>query len=532
MDRDQSEVTNNNYEGEIEEDKITEEEVRKAIKALKDGKAFGPDGIPNEIIKRCEEELLEPICIVFNKSLNEGSIPEMWRCANVVPIFKKGSKEDPLNYRPVSLTCVLCKMFESIIKKRISKDLNKNNFLIDEQHGFRSGHSTTTNLLEFYNDVIQNLDRKHSVDIMYFDLAKAFDTVPHSKLINKLKAMNLNKKLVTWIEDYLKGRKQRVLVRGKLSEWLEVFSGVPQGSVIGPLLFLIFINDLKEGIQSKLSIFADDTKIMHIVDTEEEIKELEEDLRKLQKWSEMNDMKFNTDKCSVMHCGTNNRKTQYKLYGKILRDTNSEKDLGVIVDKDMKFKSQVAAQTKKANNTLGMIKRNFECVNQEVFQILYSTLVRPNLEYAVQVWNPYQKGEKEKIEKIQRRATKMVRELKDNCYEERLHKLDLMSTETRRERGDQIMCYKILNNKVTVDEHVLIKATETRTRGHSMKLAKTTMASEIRKNFFSNRVVNKWNDLRQETVTASNIESFKEAYDREERIRKGGSTTSSRLTTA
>ena len=193
----------------------------------------------------------------------------------------------------------------------------------------------------------------------------------------------------------------------------------------------------------------------------------------------------------------------------------------------MKFKSQVAAQTKNANNTLGMIKRNFECVNQEIFQILYSTLVRPNLEYAGQVWNPYQKGEKEKIQKIQRRATKMVKELKDNCYEERLHKLNLMSTETRRERGDQIMCYKILNNKVTVDEHVLIKATETRTRGHSMKLTKTTMASEIRTNFFSNRVVNKWNGLRQETVTASNIESFKEAYDREERIRKRGSTTSS-----
>ena len=341
--------------------------------------------------------------------------------------------------------------------------------------------------------------------------------------------MNLNMKLVTWIEDYLKGRKQRVLVRGKLSEWLEVFSRVPQDSVIGPLLFLIFINDLKEGILLKLSIFADDTKIMHIMNTEDEIKELEEDLKKLQKWSEMNDMKFNTDKYSVMHCGINNRKHQYKLYGKILRETNSEKDLGVIVDKDMKFKNQVAAQTKKANNMLGMIKRNFECVNQEIFQILYSTLVRPNLEYAVQVWNPYQKGEKEKIEKIQRRATKMVKEFKDNCYEERLHKLNMMSTkktETRRERGDQIMCYKILNNKVKVDEHVLIKAKETRTRGHSMKLAKTTMASDIRTKFFSNRVVNKWNGLEQETVSANNIESFKKAYDREERIRKQGSTTS------
>ena len=176
--------------------------------------------------------------------------------------------------------------------------------------------------------------------------------------------------------------------------------------MIGPLLFLIFINDLKEGIRSKLSIFADDTKIMHIVDTEVEIKELEEDLRKLQKWSETNDMKFNTDKCSVMHCETNNRKTQYQLYGKVLRETSSEKDLGVIVDKDMKFKSQVAAQTKKANNTLGMIKRNFECVNQEIFQILYSTLVRPNLEYAVQVWEPLPKRRKKKYRKNSKKSNK------------------------------------------------------------------------------------------------------------------------------
>jgi hypothetical protein len=254
---------------------------------------------------------------------------------------------------------------------------------------------------------------------------------------------------------------------------------------------------------------------MHIVNTPEEISELENDLKKLQKWSEDNDMKFNTTKCSVMHCGLNNKKIQYELYGEILRETESEKDLGVIVDKDMKFKNQVMAQTKKANKALGMIKRNFECVNQEIFQILYSVLVRPHLEYAVQVWNPYLIGEKEKIEKVQRRATKIVKEIKNIPYEQRLKQLNLMSTETRRQRGDMIMTYKIMTNKVNIDKNVLLKSNETRTRGHTMKLCKTTMLSDTRINFFSNRVVNKWNDLSQKTVSSINLDSFKKAYDQE-----------------
>ena len=183
-------------------------------------------------------------------------------------------------------------------------------------------------------------------------------------------------------------------------------------------------------------------------------------------------MKFNSDKCSVMHCGCNNVNNTYKLYDKEICVTDSEKDLGVIIDKNMKFTSQVASQVKKANKVLGMIKRNFEIGSKEVFQLLYSTLVRPHLEYAVQVWNPHCQGQKKKLEQVQRRATKMVRELRKFSYEERIKNLNLMSTESRRRRGDMIMTFKILKEKVKTNKGLFNKSAETRTRGHNIKLAK------------------------------------------------------------
>jgi len=344
--------------------------------------------------------------------------------------------------------------------------------------------------------------------------------VPHGRLINKLRALKISNKVVKWIEDYLKGRKQRVMVRGELSDWLEVFSGVPQGSVIGPILFLIYINDIKNELKSRISIFADDTKIMHIVDTEDDRLEVEQDLSRLQKWSEINKMKFNIDKCSVMHCGHNNQRHEYKLYGKDLRKTECEKDLGVYIDSDMKFSSQIAAQAKKAYKVLGMIKRNFECSNKDIFQILYSTLVRPHLEYAVQLWNPHQIGHKNKLEQVQRRATKMVKEVKKLSYEQRLTKLNLMSTETRRKRGDMIMTFKILKDKVKIRKGTLDISTEKRTRGNSLKLAKSSLHSDQRKYFFSNRIITEWNDLGEEIIKSKNVEGFKTAYDRYNKQKK------------
>jgi ribonucleases P/MRP protein subunit RPP40 len=341
-----------------------------------------------------------------------------------------------------------------------------------------------------------------------------------------MKSLEINEKIVSWTLNYLSKRKQRVIVRGVKSDWLEIYSGVPQGSVIGPLLFLIHINDINHGIASKMSIFADDNKIMSIVNTEEDIRVLKNDLNKLEDWCIANDMRFNSDKCSVMHCGKNNIRSDYSIFNQVLRKTDSEKDLGVVINSDMKFKDQVTAQAKKANRVLGMIKRNFECRDKEVFKILYSTLVRPHLETSIQVWSPTLISSKYKLEQIQRRATKLVKEIKSKPYQDRLSELNLMSTETRRRRGDMILTYKMLHHKIVAHSSSLQLLMNSITRGHDMRLKKVSSRLEIRKNYFYNRIVKDWNDLRQETVHSSSVDSFKQAYDRQQSSRRGGRTTS------
>ena len=429
---------------------ISREEIITAIRSIEEGKAPGPDEVSTSFLLGCEQEMLIPLLIIFNKSYDEGKIPEMWRYANVIPVYKKGLKTLALNHRPVSLTCVICKIMEKILKCRLMTELSQKKWLTDVQHGFRSKRSTTTSLLEFYEMVTETMDRGCAIDIFYFDLEKAFDTVPHEQLVAKLKTACSDCRIINWIIDYLSGRKQRVVIRGEKSQWLNVYSGVPQGSVIGPILFLIYINDLPTGIKSKINIFADDTKMASKVDTVEDEEIVNDDLEALQNWTITNGMKFNVDKCSVMHCGRLNRNIDYKLYGQKIRVTESEKDLGVIINNDMKFKDQVASAAKKANKTLGMIKRNFKYVNKEAFEVLYGTLVRPQLEYAVHLWLPYQIGLREKLERTQRRATKLVRNIKHKSYEERLSTLNLMSTLDRRDRGDMIMTYSIIKTPLEI----------------------------------------------------------------------------------
>jgi hypothetical protein len=202
------------------------------------------------------------------------------------------------------------------------------------------------------------MDPGNTVDIFYVDFAKAFDTVPHFKLMIKLKDLNLDGKIAKWIQDYIHDRVQRVMIRGVQSEWLEVYSGVPQDSVIGPILFLIYINDIHDEIESKLNIFVDDTKMMNSIGNEEGRSEVERDLKRLEQWCETNGMKLNLEKCCVMHCGKNNMKKDYKLFDKLLRKTECEKDLGIFVNPDMKFKDRASAASKRANRLLSMIRRN------------------------------------------------------------------------------------------------------------------------------------------------------------------------------
>lgn len=220
-------------------------------------------------------------------------MPRDWLIANVVPLFKKGSRSQPQNYRPVSLTSVLGKLFEGLIKDKILDFIANHNTMSLCQHGFMRNRSCQTNLISFYENVSRDLDSGMAVDVIYLDFAKAFDTVPHKRLLVKLRNVGLEHSICTWIENWLKDRLQRVVVNGTFSNWTSVVSGVPQGSVLGPLLFNLFINDLEVGIESTVSIFADDTKLCRTIGSMQDAATLQSDLSKLENWAENWKMRFN-----------------------------------------------------------------------------------------------------------------------------------------------------------------------------------------------------------------------------------------------
>ena len=414
----------------------------------------------------------------------------------------------------MSLTSQIGKIMERIIKDEIVKFLESNNLIINSQHGFRQKRSCLTNLLEFVQKVAEYLDSGEPVDVIYLDFQKAFDTVPHKRLIARLEEIGIKGKLLNWIKEWLKGRKQRVVINGKASQWIEVDSGVPQGSILGPLLFIIFINGIDEGIMSDILKFADDTKIFGKAGTKESVNKLRADLQALLNWSEKWQMKFNTEKCKVMHIGVNNLKEEYFMGCKKLEEIMEERDLGVIVSSNFKVSKQCIKAARKGNQILGLINRTITCKKKEIILRLYKSLVRPHLEYCIQAWRPHLVKDIEILEKVQKRATRMIKECAGKTYEERLQIVGLTTLECRRLRADLIEVFKILKGFEGIEEKLFFKRHISNTRGHSMKLYKDRVNKDILKYSFANRVIEQWNKLPEKVISASSINSFKTKIDK------------------
>ena len=388
---------------------ITPDAVKDKLKKLDPNKAHGPDGIPSRVLKELNEQLALPLSILFNKSLQEGKIPHDWKEAEVVAIFKKGSKHDAGNYRPVSLTCITCKVMESLVRDEIVSYMNDNKLYAQCQHGFRNHRSCMTQLLEVMEDFNNFIDNHDDIDVIYLDFRKAFDSVPHERLSLKLQEHGLTGNVLKWIRDFLANRTQRVRVGKEYSDEGKVISGIPQGSILGPVLFTIFINDLPDNIESACKVFADDTKIYNSP-LNHDI--LQRDLCKLEDWSINWQLYFNTGKCKVLHIGKNNPELDYKMK---LGDTHvdimkceNEKDLGVTFDKCLSFDVHITNAISKANKMLGLVKRSFSYLDHSIFLMLYKALIRPHLEYGNLIWYPYLKRQSAAIEKVQRRATKLL----------------------------------------------------------------------------------------------------------------------------
>ena len=282
---------------------VTPEVVANKINNMKENKSPGVDGIAPKILKETVEQICTPLAYVFNMSLQEGIVPLEWKEANIIPLFKKGSRNKCVNYRPVSLTSVICKVLETSIRDHMMDFLIKHKLINPSQHGFLKARSCLTNLLCFFEEITKWVDEGSPVDVIYLDFQKAFDKVPHQRLILKLKSHGMGNSIINWIEQWLKDRRQRVVVDGEVSSWKPVLSGVPQGSVLGPILFLIYINDLEEGVTGNILKFADDTKLFRKVKEFGDKQKLQDYIDKLVKWSEKWQMLFNFGKCKCLHTG-------------------------------------------------------------------------------------------------------------------------------------------------------------------------------------------------------------------------------------
>lgn len=496
----------------IENIVFTPEKVERVLLDLKLSASPGPDDVSPILLKNCGSALSTVLADVMTESFIRGTVPEEWKKAIVIPIYKKGDKHLAENYRPISLTAIPCKCMEKIIATEITEFfMTHNRDLIYNQHGFLRGRSVTSNLLYNINLWTKATEEHYPVDVIYLDFEKAFDTVPLERLLHKIEHYGIRGPLLQWIRNYLSNRTFQVRVSGMLSGAHRVTSGVPQGSVLGPLLFIIYVSDIDQDMLCRTSMYADDTKLF--CDPSIQHGDLIADLARLEEWTGQWLLGLNVAKCAVLHVGYNNPLLNYHIGDRELMKVTEQVDLGVCVSHDLKWEHHINAIVKRANVTIYLIRRCFKDMSPELFLRTYKAYVRPILEHAMVVWCPYFKKDIDLLERVQRRATKIPHTLKNLSYEDRLKALKLTTLQERRERGCLIETYKILHGHYTCDIDFFHRNTNPHLRGHSLRLTTELSHRLSRINFLSNRIVRKWNELPGDIVTAPTLNAFKNRLD-------------------
>jgi hypothetical protein len=495
--------------------------VNKAIKKLRTKAKGGPDLIPPIFFTKCALWLSPIIAELFQLCFNSGFMPLIWSTANISPVFKKGDPTDPSNYRPIALTSVLCKLMESIIKDQLMTHLLTHKLISKQQHAFIIKHSTATNLLECINDWTAAIQAGKCVDVVYIDFCRAFDSIVYSKLLCKLKTFGIGGNLLLWIGAFLSNRTQRVCVENCYSYVSCVKSGVPQGSVLGPIMFLLFINDIDRvcNNSSTIKLFADDLKIYSIFDISvmynSSINYLQDTINRVCLWAAEWQLCINIRKCSALtvHSSLSVSKRSYFINGEMLQYVDPVTDLGVLIDGRLSYKNHINSIVSKALNRIGILFRGFLCRDLYFLRKAFVTYIRPVIEYCSVVWSPCFKKYIDLIEKVQKRFSKRIPCLRALPYKERLSHLNLQPLELRRLHFDLIFYYNILNDNSPIkkDDFFKFHFPPVSSRRPTPFIQKPRLASKQLLSSFRYRSVDCWNSLTPETKNLTSILAFKKS---------------------
>jgi len=490
--------------------------VCKALHNAKHTLSSGPDAIPSLFWAKVASAVSFPVSVIFTSSYMFSKLPDEWKCATVRPLFKKGNPSITSNYRPISLTCTLCKVMETIIKDNLLHFALSNSIIAPNQYGFLPNRSTCSQMLDCNYEWRQALDNNNSVDVIFIDFSKAFDVVPHAKLIHKLAQMGICDQTLKWLQAFLAERRQVVDINGTISAPGAVTSGVVQGSVVGPILFVLYINDLPAACRDCIiALFADDAKAYKIIKTPQDRLLLQLSLTALWFWALKWDLQLSVDKCLYLQLGYTDQSLSYTLGTHILKPCNNVRDLGITIQSNLKPGMHCTEIAHKANIRAMLILKSFLSQDPQNFIRAFIVYVRPLLEYCTPVWCPFNKGDIDVIENVQRYFTRKVSRmchLAPTSYSNRLSHFNLQRLELRRIHSDLLLMYKITHSTVhTMLSHVIRPADRTgmNTRGNRYKLNIARTNKQVFSSFFTHRVAPIWNFLPDYCFYIDNISSFK-----------------------
>lgn len=492
---------------------VSSDGVARQLERIVPDKASGPDLIPARILRETAHDIAPMLAAVFQQSLDSGKLPSAWKEANVTCIYKKGQKSNPENYRPVSLTSLVCKVLEHIICSQLSQYLSTNSIITKTQHGFQRGLSCETQLVTLIHDWARVLNDHGQVDVIFLDFAKAFDCVPHQRLLGKADYYGIRGNLNVWLADFLTERRQRIVVNGSCSAWSPVKSGVPQGTVLGPILFLLYINDLPQAVSSSLKLFADDSVIYRKINTVDDHVILQNDLRQLERWAERWQMKFSPSKCHTLRITLKRQPSEfiYTICGSPVEGVRFHKHLGVYITCTLSWSKQCEEIKKKANRVLTVLQRNISSVSPAIKERSYLCLVRPVLEFSTSAWCPYTKKDMDKIESVQRRAARFVHNdyARFTSVTSLLSNLNWPTFQERRIFFDLSLFYKFQNNLVNIPfpSEMTLNYLSTR-KSHNYKFNQLLPTVNAYKYSFFTRTIPVWNSLPSASVNASGLQQF------------------------